>query len=205
MEYKKCEHCGEQIHIRSQKCPFCNQTVAEVPEEIIKEDEVEKQEQNEEVEATENKEEEKPNDLEEEAKFNDVFETGESTTVFWEKTNNSRNFDPSDPARANIPLGPNGEPKDYIYKAEVRHSLQYTTPMSNLAKVFIAALCTIPVMGQLIGVFLGVFFSTYDEYDKRSFGKALIFLSIFMFAFYLIYIKWALQLIGSVDINSLLQ
>ena len=206
MEYKKCEHCGEQIHIRSKKCPFCNQTVAEVPEEVIKEDEVEKKELDEEVdENVENDEE--TNKLEDNQLNynNDFFTPKESTTVFWEKTNNSKNFDPSDPARANIPLGPNGEPKDYIYKAEVRHSLQYTTPMSNLAKVFIAALCTIPVMGQLIGVFLGVFFSTYDEYDKRSFGKALIFLSIFMFAFYLLYIKWALQLIGSVDINSLLQ
>jgi len=203
MEYKKCEHCGEKIHIRSKKCPFCNQTVAEVPEEVIKEDEVE----NENIEEIENKEEENPNELEEEnqSKIDDSFIGGESTTVFWEKTNNSRNYDPSDPSKVNIPLGPNGEPKDYIYKAEVRHSLQYTTPMSNLAKVFIAALCTIPVMGQLIGIFLGVFFSTYDEYDKRSFGKALIFLSIFMFAFYLLYIKWALRLIGSVDINSLLQ
>lgn len=202
MEYKKCEHCGEKIHIRSKKCPFCNQTVAEVPEEVIKEDEVEKEE----TEVTENKEEIDKVEEDNQANFNDdFFAPKESTTVFWEKTNNSRNYDPSDPARANIPLGPNGEPRDYIYRAEVRHSLQYERPVSNLVKVFIAALCTMPIIGQLIGVFLGVFFSTYDEYDKKSFGRALIALSVCMFAFYLLYIKWALELIGSVDINSLLQ
>ena len=37
MNYKKCEHCGEEIHIRSKKCPFCNQLVAEVEEQIEKE------------------------------------------------------------------------------------------------------------------------------------------------------------------------
>ena len=31
MEFKKCEHCGEQIHIRSKKCPFCNEVVEENP------------------------------------------------------------------------------------------------------------------------------------------------------------------------------
>jgi len=38
MRYKKCEHCGEEIHIRSKKCPFCNQAVAEVSPEEIKEE-----------------------------------------------------------------------------------------------------------------------------------------------------------------------
>ena len=41
MEYKKCEHCGEEIHIRSKKCPFCNKIVSEVPE-IVEEEKVEK-------------------------------------------------------------------------------------------------------------------------------------------------------------------
>ena len=39
MEFKKCEHCGEQIHIRSKKCPFCNEVVEETidVDKIVKE------------------------------------------------------------------------------------------------------------------------------------------------------------------------
>ena len=32
---KKCEYCGEEIHINSRRCPFCNSIVKEVaPEEL---------------------------------------------------------------------------------------------------------------------------------------------------------------------------
>ena len=68
--------------------------------------------------------------------------------------------------------------KDYVYKAEVRHSLEYTKPMSNGLKVFITAISTLPMLGQFLGTFLGIFFCTYDDNDRKSFGKALIFLSI---------------------------
>ncbi len=178
MEYKKCEHCGEKIHIRSQKCPFCNQTVSEEPKEIIKDD----------AETTVNV----ANTQSEEEK-NVIVENNIDT-------NDINNEEP----RINFEIGSNGEPKDYIYKAEVRHSLEYTNPMSNIAKVFISALCTFPILGQLIGVFLGVFFSTYEDTDKRTFGKALIYLSIFMFVVYLAYVKYVMALLQSVDINELL-
>ena len=168
MEYKKCEHCGEEIHIRSKKCPFCNQTVEEVPpQEEIKEEEVvnEVTENQEEPENSENLEENEADNSRFRVEDN-TFKPEEGTTVYWEKTNNKQYYDSENPSKFNFEVGPNGEPKDYIYRAEVRHSLEYTQPMSNMVKVF---------------------------------------LSIFMFAFYLMYVKWALQLIGSVDINSLLQ
>lgn len=185
MEYKKCEHCGEQIHIRSKKCPFCNQTVAEVPEEVIT-DEVKNDNEN-------------------------VIEKQEdsvsNSSPFEEKANPSSELenDIINQPKINFEIGADGKPKDYVYKAEVRHSLEYTNPMSNFSKVFISALCTLPVIGQFVGVLLGVFFSTYDDSDKRSFGKALIYLSICMFFIYLLYVKYAIGLLGDIDVNTLLQ
>ena len=182
MEYKKCEHCGEEIHIRSKKCPFCNQTVSEVApitEEVKEENDV--------IEETVNEvKEETP-----EATSN------ENESVNYEKDNMAM------PPHINIEVGDNGQPKDYVYRAEVRHSLEYTKPLSNMAKVFISALCTLPIMGQMIGGFLGVFFSTYEDSDRRSFGRALIFLSIFMFVMCLAYVKYATMLLQGIDINAL--
>lgn len=189
MEYKKCEHCGEQIHIRSKKCPFCNQTVAEIPEEIVNEEEKSDVEQ--------------VNEKQENDALNSV--------VFEENTNTSSEFEKNienevvNQPKINFEIGADGRPKDYVYKAEVRHSLEYTNPMSNISKVFISAFCTLPVMGQFVGILLGVFFSTYDDSDKSSFGKALIYLSIVMFFMYLLYVKYAIGLLGDIDINTLLQ
>lgn len=177
MNYKKCEHCGEEIHIRSKKCPFCNQLVAEV----------------EEVEET--------NDIEstnEDVKTEDIKESEENKEV---EQPNIIDGNVNQPM-VNF-IATDKEPKDYVYKAEVRHSLEYTNPISNMVKVFISALCTLPIIGQLIGTFLGVFFSTYEDTDRRSFGRALIFLSVFMFVLYIAYFKYAIELISTVDINSL--
>lgn len=196
MDYKKCEHCGEEIHIRSKKCPFCNQTVAEVPEETIKEEGTLAEESKTEETKEEVLQEYKEVENKKEDDFSENFDENIEKTF-------STNFNNTQPS-INLEVGANGEPKDYVYKAEVRHSLAYTKPLSNLAKVFISALCTIPVIGQLIGIFLGVFFSTYDDTDKRSFGKALIYLSIFMFLLYSLYIKYAMELLGNMDVNSLL-
>lgn len=179
MEFKKCEHCGEEIHIRSQKCPFCNQTVSNVPEEIIR---VEDTNANE----TESKLEE--NEIKEET----IPQSEDMKNIYNGQTN-----------AVNFVVGNNGEPKDYVYKAEVRHSLEYTNPMSNTVKVFVSALCTLPILGQVIGAFLGVFFSTYEDTDRRSFGRALILLSIFMFVLYIAYFKYAFELLSTIDANSL--
>lgn len=178
MEYKKCEHCGEQIHIRSKKCPFCNQTVAEVAPEEIKEVEEKTEEVTQEIN-------------EEENNFTNVEET--------HNTQPTMNV----PPQINFEIGSNGQPKDYVYKAEVRHSLEYSNPLSNMAKVLISAFSTFPIFGQMIGLILGVFFSTYDDSDRRSFGRALIFLSVFMFFVYLAYVKSAMELLEGIDINSL--
>jgi len=182
MNYKKCEHCGEEIHIRSKKCPFCNQAVAEVIQEEVKE----------ETNTEENVVEENRQEAQ-----NVENNTSNNESVNYERNNMAA------PPQINFEVGANGEPKDYVYKAEVRHSLEYTNPLSNMAKVFIAALCTIPIIGQMIGGFMGVFFSTYEDSDRRSFGRALIFLSIFMFVLYLAYIKYAMNLLQTLDLDSL--
>lgn len=183
MEYKKCEHCGEEIHIRSKKCPFCNKTVKEVIPKEVEQDK-----------ASEEKIEKEINEINENK---DVV----ANTTDEEVTHENNNV--VMPNYINFEVGADGKPKDYVYKAEVRHSLQYTDNLSNVAKVFISALCTLPIIGQMIGGFLGVFFSTYEDSDRRSFGKALIFLSIFMFVLYLAYIKYAAVLLQGLDINEL--
>ncbi|MGE5474695.1 MAG: hypothetical protein ACM3UU_10795 [Ignavibacteriales bacterium] len=35
MDKKKCEYCGESIHINTRRCPFCGSIVSEVPKEVI--------------------------------------------------------------------------------------------------------------------------------------------------------------------------
>ena len=112
MEFKKCEHCGEEIHIRSQKCPFCNQTVSNVPEEIIK------------VEDTNANE-----ILNEEIENNEIKEVKEENAP---ENEEMKNMYSGQPNAINFVVGNNGEPKDYVYKAEVRHSLEYTNTLSFL-------------------------------------------------------------------------
>lgn len=87
--------------------------------------------------------------------------------------------------------------KDYIYKAEVRHSLEYTAPLSNFIKVLLTAFSMFPIIGQFIGTFFGIFFSTYDDNDRNTFGKALIFLSIIMFMFYAYNIMMLSEILSS--------
>lgn len=177
MEFKKCEHCGEQIHIRSQKCPFCNQTVEEEPKIEEKSEKMD-----------ENKQE--------------ILENNSGSDKTEEMQEDSENKEINDvPPTFDFRVGQ--EPQDYVYKAEVKHSLEYTSTMSNLTKVFLSAICTIPLIGQILGTFLGVFFITYEDSDRKSFGKALIILSITMFLLYAVYVKEAVNLLNSSDFKSI--
>ena len=183
--YKKCEHCGEEIHIRSKKCPFCNQTVREVsPEELEEKNNVEE------------------NTFDENNDVENMQEAAQNKFSPNESVNYERN-NMAVPPQINFEVGADGQPKDYVYKAEVRHSLEYTNPLSNMSKVFITALCTLPVIGQLIGIFIGVFFSTYEDSDRKSFGRALIFLSVFMFVMYFAYIRYAMNLLSTLDMDAI--
>ena len=184
MEYKKCEHCGEQIHIRSKKCPFCNEIVAEIPEQV--EEEI--------VESKNNIEETEANQVE------------TSETEAKEKTSEEflDEFKKNSELKENVNFAVgNSEPKDYVYKAEVRHSIEYVEPMSNWFKVFISALCTFPIFGQLIGSFLGVYYVTNEDNDRKSFGKALIVLSIVMFLTYVSYVSQVMSIMGNMDMEAL--
>ena len=186
MEFKKCEHCGEKIHIRSKKCPFCNEVVEEnpAPEEIIREDAPE------------------INDVAEENKEDEFKENEFKENDMQDAINQFKKGDNEVKENINFVVG-NGEPKDYVYKAEVRHSIEYVEPMSNWFKVFISALCTFPLIGQLLGSFLGVYFVTYEDTDRRGFGKALITLSIVMFFIYCAYLAQMMTLMQNLDLEAL--
>ena len=112
MNYKKCEHCGEEIHIRSKKCPFCNQLVAEV-EEKTEEEETIKEEKVQEI--NENKE-------QDEVELNKSEENNDEEA-------NKATMNGAPPHLVDF-IATDKEPKDYVYKAEVRHSLEYTNPIS---------------------------------------------------------------------------
>jgi len=155
MNTKKCEHCGEEIHIKTKRCPFCNEIV-EVPEIIEEVEEVKSVEEN---------------TMKEENKG--IFidnKVGENITQ--EELMNR-------------------EIKNFIYTAEMRHAVEHMKPLSNIIKVFLTAFCMMPFIGQVIGVFFGIFFLTYDDKDRKSYGKSLIALSIIMFCFYMYY-AWSI-------------
>lgn len=150
MEYKKCQNCGEKIHARTLKCPFCNSPVDENAEVYNDEDE-------------------------------------NATTQVQQDSSERESFDDkvsSKDPKIDLAIGAKDDVKDYVYKAEVRHSIEYTKPLSNAMKVFLSAFTTFPLMGQVIGGFFGVFFLTYEDNDRKSFGKSLIVLSIIMFLMY---------------------
>jgi hypothetical protein len=168
MEYKKCEHCGEKLHVRTRKCPFCNSIVPEDAPVITDDEEINTKEQ---------KDSEKiVTDKDSETKETIIGNIMDQEDI-----------------------------KDYVYKAEVRHSLEYTKPMSNALKVFITAFATLPVFGQVIGAFFGVLFLTYEDNDRKSFGKSLIVLSIIMFLFYMYSFMTFAELLKSVGIESIIK
>jgi len=151
MNTKKCEHCGEEIHIKTKKCPFCGQIV-EIPE-IIEEVEEPKV-----VEEKADKEENKG-----------IFidnKVGDNITQEEAMNREIRNF---------------------IYTTEMKHAVERIKPLSNVIKVFLTAFCMLPFVGQVIGIFFGIFFLTYDDKDRKSYGKSIIALSIIMFCFYMYY------------------
>lgn len=184
MEFKKCEHCGEQIHIRSKKCPFCNEIVEEVPEKV---EGVINDENNENIENT-------AEDVVNEEQHPEAVDVQEAINEFKKNGNTKESI--------SFAVG-QGEPKDYVYKAEVRHSIEYVEPMSNWTKVFLTALCTFPIIGQLVGSFIGVYFVSYEDTDRKSFGKALIVLSIVMFFIYLSYVGQVMMLMENLDLEAL--
>jgi len=181
MDYKKCEFCGEKVHIRSKKCPFCENVLSEEP--VIVEEEEQTVEQ--------------------------VMEQGaeksisENTEMPPEEMNQTQQT--ATEPKFSVMVGAQ-EPKDYIYKAEVRHSVEYTKPLSNWVKTFLSAFCVLPFFGQILGAFFGVYYSAHEDVDRRSFGSALITLSILVFLFYVMEFKYIFSMPEFQEIyNSLLQ
>ena len=155
MEYKICEKCEAKLHVRTLRCPNCNTLLTDASKIVINE----------------------PSDSEN-------FQTTQNTigNEIDVKISNDDTIT-QQPTQSPI-VEQNNEVRDYVYKAEVRHSLEYTAPLSNFIKVILTAFSMIPIIGQFIGTFFGIFFATYDDNDRHSFGKALICLSVVMFLFY---------------------
>ena len=169
MEYKICENCKEKLHVRTQKCPFCNTVLTEKSEIVTEEEPVV-------VAATE--------------------QNVQAANIIDETA-----YIENDIEHTNLP---GKEVKDYIYKAEVRHTLEYTKLLPNGVKVFLTAISMLPVFGQVLGAFFGVFFLTYDDSDRRSFGISLIALSVIMFAIYFWYMTAVTEMIASGEFSDML-
>ena len=61
------------------------------------------------------------------------------------------------------------------------------------------------MFGQLIGIFFGIFFSTYEDRDRKSFGKALIILSIITFMVYAYSLMVFSNIVNSESFTNLLK
>lgn len=178
MDYKKCEFCGENVHIRSRKCPFCGNILSEEP--VVKEE---------------------TEPVSEETEVVKSETTSENVEMPLEEKKEETFEDP----KFSFSVGTE-EPKDYIYKAEVRHSVEYTRPLSNWIKTFLAAFCVVPFLGQIVGAFFGVYYSAHEDNDRRSYGSSLITLSILIFLFYVMEFKYIFSMPEFQSIyNSLMQ
>ena len=175
MKQKICENCGAKLHVRTMKCPICNAVLTEASQIINDET------QNNNIETTES--------------------IGENIDIKISDAETINNIEQSANNEDETQKNPQ---KDYIYKAEVRHSLQYTEPLSNFLKVILTAFSMIPIIGQFFGTFFGIFFSTYDDNDRRSFGRALIFLSIIMFFFYSYSLMLSSELLANGELQNYL-
>jgi rubrerythrin len=183
MEYKICESCGAKVHSRTQKCPICNTILTEASQ--IVSDVIQFENEN-------NNNNTAPLEQDNTIGKNYAMKISDSKTPLIEN-NNTKCDEKNRPA------------KDYIYKAEVHHSLEYTEPLSNLLKVVLTVfICMIPLFGQLVGLFFGIFFSIYEDKDRKSFGKIIILLSIIMFLVYAYTLMSFSQLINSDELKNLL-
>jgi len=174
MEYKICENCGAKLHVRTLKCPICNVLLTDASKII-----------NDDIQNTTPQENNTTNNIENNIKENIDIKITDTPNTTVQSDN-----------QANV--------KDYVYKAEVHHSLEYTNPLSNTLKVFISALSTFPLIGQFLGTFLGIFFATYDDNDRKSFGKALILLSVIMFMLYSYSLMISSELLTSGEFSNYL-
>lgn len=188
MEYKICENCGAKLHVRTAKCPICNILLTDASK-IVNDDIVSSEPQ-------------------EAIGENIDIKISDNEIMTDNGANNKQiNNIESNNIETTVPLVNNNqteEVKDYVYKAEVRHSLEYTRPMSNGLKVIITALSMMPIIGQFIGTFLGIFFSTYEDNDRNSFGKALIILSIIMFMLYGYSLMISSELLSSAEFSNII-
>lgn len=179
MEYKICEQCGAKLHVRTLKCPICNTLLTDASKII-----------NEEISPVI----EEINHTENNSSINQNYSSniiGENIDVKIPSTEPSSEHTPEQPLA-----------KDYVYKAEVYHSIEYTKPLSNMFKVILTAISMFPLTGQFIGTFLGIFFATHDDNDRKSFGTALIILSIVMFMVYTSFLMFYSDLVTSGELTN---
>ncbi|MBE5812275.1 MAG: hypothetical protein E7314_01295 [Clostridiales bacterium] len=181
MEYKICENCGAKLHSRTLKCPECNTLLTDASQ-IVND--------------TTNIENTNTETINQTLGENIDVKISDTESIIEQNPENISQEDTKKSSPENV--------KDYVYKAEVRHSLEYTNQLSNSLKVFLTALSTIPLFGQFIGTFFGIFFLTYDDNDRKTFGKALLILSIIIFIFYFYNLVLVSQMISSGNINNYL-
>ena len=181
MEHKICENCGAKLHVRTLKCPICNILLTDASQII-----------NDEINTI--------NTIEE----TNINNIGENIDIKISDTETINNNEENTVQNVDVETIHPKETKDYVYKAEVRHSLVYTTPLSNGLKVFITAFSMLPMIGQFIGTFLGIFFATYDDTDRKSFGRSLILLSIIMFVIYTYSLMLSSEILSSGEFQNYL-
>lgn len=168
---KKCTYCGEEIDANAARCAHCGSLLDVVsdafkaesgmsvsePEQVIQEEFVNTQTGDIYTDSQENR------------PLSNIIDTESNATGpnigIPENVNSQNAFNPQ-PANFQGPV-----------------KVPAKTSLSNGMKVFLTTICTVvPLLGQIAGLILSiVFMNNQEDEDKRSFGLALLVVSLIFF------------------------
>ncbi|MEN6315386.1 MAG: hypothetical protein ABFD25_14215 [Clostridiaceae bacterium] len=184
---KKCGFCGESIPVRAGRCPYCG-SLLEVTFDSTPNQDADK--------SPGIPDGVKPGDAGQvqygqDAQVNqDVLPPQDNANQYANNESNESSM-PQDgvgkqPEQKSGMQGSNGANYNNRYMPDQNFSNKYAyTPLSNGLKVFLTALfILIPGIGQLAGIITAiVFMNSEGDSDRKSFGVALLVLSLIMFVF----------------------
>lgn len=185
----KCGYCGEDIAKDARRCPYCGSLLDLAPMDAQSPVKNQVQEEQKELKVPT-----VPYDYTRKVVLKD------ETAIFAPEPSD-------DPKEEGKPSGPDKphEPHDETplpAPAYSSYGAGTLKPLSNGRKVCLTALCMLlPGLGQLIGMILGIsYMNDESDSDKKSFGSALLAVSVIAFiltlAFYLLLILTISSLVG---------
>ena len=177
--YEKCCYCGEEIDVNTRRCPYCG-SLLEIQRNRTKVDPVKSTDSADmefnkiEVSISQDYHESTPSETEDNAKEDSAANKNDKYVPNFQLVNYVK------PERENA----NEIRKSYYSTVDSSKSVETGSDknLSNGMKVFLTVFCTVfPGLGQLVGVIIGAIFVASEDPDKRSFGRALLIVSLIFF------------------------